>query len=362
MSYPLWLPYRLFPLAPVFYSLPELSPFFCWAVYLSLLSFLFSMLIIRKSTVPIFLFCFAFSAYALFDYSRLQVYYLHYLTLLFGLGCAEYFSKTKESQQSEEFLNGIRLFFVFCYFYSGFYKLNPAFWQSIIPWFVQPFTVPLGISKVPNALGIGIAIFEVLAGLFLFLSSFRKAGVLMVIVIHGFTLACIGPFGQNWNAITWPWNIANSILVYLMFWDFKGAVLGRLWPSFSTQFKIFVVVVFGFLPILFTKGKWDSFFSFDLYSGKTKLGAIYLNEAQIASLPDGIKPYIHSHPDLPHRRYLDLSLWGFGEMRTLPYPEIRAFHKMHRNFSETYFHQEKAGVLVIYSHFSVLEKKNGNLH
>jgi len=358
MSYPLWLTDRSFPFAPVFYSLPNL-PF--WFGYFALGLFLVLLLFVsflKKATVPIFIFLTLFFLYVLFDYNRIQVYYIQFAIMLGGLGIAEYFqSKNDKNIESDEMLNGIRLLFIFCYFYSGLYKANPSFYQSVIPWFIEPFSKPFGISVIPTWVGVSVALFELFGGIFLAINPLRRIGVVMVVFIHLFILACIGPFGHNWNLITWPWNVFMALFSIMLFWNFKGNVIGKLYPSVSTQFKITLFVFAGLLPLLFAKGKYDSFFSFDLYSGKTKLGVIYLSEPQIELLPPAVKPYLISHPSKGQRKYLDLSLWGFGEMRTLPYPEDRAFHKMHKDFSQRYFKQNKVGELVIYSHYSVWKAK-----
>ncbi len=358
MAAKVWLPYREFPIAPVFYSFPVLPDFSCTAIYAILIGLLLTTLVIKDAARPILAFCLLFWSYSLFDYSRIQVYYTQFTIMLAGLGFVEYYLAKEDKPSADEMLNGIRLFFVFCYFWSGFYKLNGSFYDMVIPWFVLPITNALGLGTAPSWVGMFMAITELIGGLCLLFPQARRVGVVIVIAIHLFILTCIGPFGHFWNLITWPWNVFMATFSFLLFWNFDGKILSQWKPSIPTQYKLFILVVFGFFPILFAFGKWDSFFSFDLYSGKTKLGLIYLTEPEIDALPADLHKYVIPTPG--GRRCIDLTFWSLGESNTLAYPEDRAFDKLHRSFSQKFYNKEKVGTMYVQSQYSVWKAQHPN--
>ncbi|MBX7182289.1 MAG: hypothetical protein K1X82_09265 [Bacteroidia bacterium] len=352
MAFKVWTP-RLFPLAPVFYALPPLPDWLNYVFYALLFASMIATLFLKNTRLILVGFTGLLLFLMLYDYNRIQPYYLQLLFVFWGLAL----NQTSDPKEADNAIKGIRLYFCFMYFFSGFFKFNVAFIESVHPWFVQPFTSPLGITDIPSFTGYIIAIVEVVTGIGLFFKQTRNVAVVLAILTHGFILACLGPFGHSWNYITWPWNIGMAILTFLLFWN-QGALAWGTWePNRISAYKVAVLVVAGILPWLFLTGKWDSFLSFDLYSGKTKQAIIYLNTEELEKLPFEIRPYVKHHPQNPEWKYIDLTFWGLGEMNTLPYPENRAFHKMHRSFSENFFGKESVGNLSVFSSYSIIQEK-----
>ena len=351
LGFKVWTP-RLFPEAPVFYSLPTLPGWLYFGLYGILVAFLAASFFLSKTRWILVMFCALVIFLMAFDYNRIQPYYLHILVLFCGLALME----GATDEQERDALHGIRYYFCGMYFFSGFYKFNPSFAEYIHPWFVEPFTSLLGIKHVPAFSAWIIALIELFTGIGLIFPKTRKMAVSMAIISHCFILACLGPFGQNWNFIIWPWNLGMIFLTYLLFWHLQTSLLGEWKLNKFSLFKGLMIVIAGVIPWLFLFDKCDSFFSFDLYTGKTKHGVIYLNSKEIEQLPSSIKPYVKTHRLDPTRQYLDLTYWGFGEMNTLPYPEDRAFHKMHRQFSLQFYGKESVGILYFYSAYSNWER------
>lgn len=352
MAYKVWTP-RLFPVAPVFYSLPTLPDWLVYAIYGFLIIAMLAALFLKHTKTILLSFCAVVILAMAYDYNRIQPYYLQLLVIFTGLALTEGVSY----EEGNNSIKGIRLYFCFMYFFSGFFKFNPSFVEYVHPWFIQPFTVPLGIQHVPAISAWLIGFIEVITGIGLFFPKTRNIAVILAVFTHSFILACLGPFGHSWNYITWPWNIGMSLLTFFLFWNQGGLAWGTWTKNTVTAFKSLIFVVAGILPWLFLFGKWDSFLSFDLYSGKTKQAVIYLKSEELDLLPMEIRPYVLSHPSYTQRKYIDLTYWGLGEMNTLPYPEYRSFHKMHRSFSKQFYGKESVGSLVVFSTYTMWEEK-----
>jgi hypothetical protein len=46
----------------------------------------------------------------------------------------------------------------------------------------------------------------------------RVASVLFIVVMHCDILVELGPYGQNWNRVVWPWNLYAALITVLMFY------------------------------------------------------------------------------------------------------------------------------------------------
>jgi hypothetical protein len=101
----------------------------------------------------------------------------------------------------------------------------------------------------------------------------RPFAVVGALLMHGFVMASIGPWGHDWNTVVWPWNAAMVAFVLVLFWRPRDvpSPLSILLPGRS-PFRWAVIVLFAFLPLLSFWDRWDSYLSASLYSGNTKEG------------------------------------------------------------------------------------------
>lgn len=342
LSQPLWAGDRLLPAAPVFWWLPHLPPMLEWFIYILLLvGFSFLMLYPHRTKFNLVV-SGLFVAYWLWDYTRIQPYYIQFVLILGILSLYEV--QEEENDRSADFTKVLGILMSFIYFWSGFYKLNGAYFEDIFPWFSNGFLGKLGFELHSPVWGIMSASLEMFSGLLLLIPATQRFGMLITIGTHVFILLCLGPLGNNWNEITWPWNVAMPIVIFLVF---KQAL-----PLHTLRFNlnivlslVGVVLMAGLSPALFLTGKWDSFFSFDLYAARTKHAYIYFKKEEIEKLPKTLHPYLSEEVESSNYRVLQLTKIGFKTMRTLPYPETRAFHKMHKAISLKYFNNASTGIL-----------------
>jgi hypothetical protein len=137
---------------------------------------------------------------------------------------------------------------------------NASFVEDVFPWLLEPFAdkMPASIATLlpylaftPPAIEAGIGI--------LLLTRFRSVAVVLALAMHAFILLCIGPLGQDWNAVVWPWNLAMMALVVVLFWQAGDATFERiLVPRAPYQAAALLLFFFWVMPLFSFLGLWDS--------------------------------------------------------------------------------------------------------
>lgn len=223
----------------------------------------------RSGTLAVFL--------ALGDTSRLQPWFYQY-SFMFAALCLFGWGR----MGALDALNVCRLIVAATYFWSGLQKANAGFFHNLYPWLVGSLT-----ARLPNWAGgallsgaYAVPVVEAAIGLGLLTRRFRGPAVIGALLMHAFIMLCVGPFGNNWNVVVWPWNFAMAAFVLLLFWrpTDTPSPLMILYPrrSFSPGFALraAVLVLFAFMPLLSFFGLWDSYLSSSLYSGAGKRGYV----------------------------------------------------------------------------------------
>ena len=132
--YRLWLTARQFPLIPVAEWFPNPPPPWDRLLFAGLLLSLILALRFHRTGVVLFLVGAAFLM--LGDQNRLQPWFYLYLILLL---LTLFPPKTA--------LSGCRVALSAVYIWSGIHKLNPQFFQEIVPWFAAPAEKWFGPSR-----------------------------------------------------------------------------------------------------------------------------------------------------------------------------------------------------------------------
>ena len=307
LSWPLWGTSREFPIAP-WLPLPPLpdalSP---WTA--PLLLALLAVALVRRAWTPLPFLAVAALLVA-WDQNRLQPW-LYQGVLLLGA-----FAFTDRARPA------CRLVLVATYLWSGVSKLNPDFGPSVLPWAVAP----LGAAgALPSAwlapLGMLLGAGEALIGVGLLVPRTRRAAAVAAALMHGLLLLALGPLGQRWNPVVWPWNLALALLVLLLFWHEPDRPRDLLWPRGWYQRALVVLV--GILPALHPLGLWDAYLSFSLYS-------LNVDEAWLAAergAAPGLGPHARAVAETgtDGRLIVRLLPWAMRDMKAPPYPERRAY-------------------------------------
>jgi hypothetical protein len=160
--------------------------------------------------------------------------------------------------------------------------------------------------------------------------------------MHGFLIVVLGPFGQNFNVVVWPWNLWMPAMAFVLFFRSPEPMLTSAWATWSGKA---IGVLVGVMSIFNFFNLWDDNLSASLYSGKTRAAYIFfLNKDAVRRLPPAIQPYVHQSID---RIGIDVFRWTMGDLSVPPYPELRAFRALARGLVVRYGFPENAAILVV---------------
>jgi uncharacterized membrane protein YphA (DoxX/SURF4 family) len=315
LSHKLWLSTRFYPLTPVFPFLkPIPSPFdyiLFGATLLALaLSALTPRLIPFFATLAVVL--------AVCDQSRLQPWFYEYFFLLLGVAFAS--------------PNACRLIVAATYFWSGAQKLNAGFITDVFPWMLEPFLrhLPHSAQAVVHPLSVTAPFIELWIGIALLGRKFRTPAVVVAVAMHVFILIALSPWGQNYNHVVWPWNIAMAAAVVILFWKTSDAARQILFSK--NAFHIAALLLFGLAPALSFFGRWDHYLSSAMYTSNTNHGTIYISGKLFDRLPDGIQEY--ARVETPELDSIDIAEWSANELNVPPYPEVRIYKSVARKICQ----------------------------
>jgi hypothetical protein len=307
LSWPLWGTSREFPTAP-WLPLPAVPDALSgWTVPLLLV--LLALALIPRAWTPLPFIAVA-ALLVVGDQNRLQPWLYQGALLLAAFAFAD---RARPACQ---------LVLVATYVWSGISKLNPDFGPSVLPWALGPLgtaaALPSGwLAPLGMLLGVG----EALIGMGLMLPSTRRPAALAAALMHGLLLLALGPLGQRWNPVVWPWNLALGILVLLLFWNEADPPRALLW-SRGWYHRTLVVLV-GVLPALHPVGLWDAYLSFSLYSLNVEEAWLAAERGAAPSLGPHARAVAETGTD--GRLIVRLLPWAMREVKTPPYPARRAY-------------------------------------
>ena len=315
LSYRLWLSARDYPLTPVFPFLKPIPHPFDYILFGATLLAL-SLSALTPRLIPIF--ATLAVVLAVCDQSRLQPWFYQYFFLLLGVAFAS--------------PNACRLIVASIYFWSGAQKLNAGFIHTGFPWLLEPIMrhLPQRAQAMVHPLSVAAPFVELWIGIALLSRKFRTPALILALAMHVFILMSLGPLGQNYNYVVWPWNIAIAAAVVILFWKAAESARGILFGE--GPFHAAVLVLFTVAPALSFFGFWDHYLSSAMYASNENHGLIYISDKLFDRLPDGIADYVRV--ETPELDSIDIGEWSANEMNVPPYPEIRIYKNVARKICE----------------------------
>jgi hypothetical protein len=357
-SLPVWLNTRTFPLLPIYAGFPILPAPGDKCLYALLLISLLAAMWFYRPAVTTFLIA-SFFAYC-GDQNRGQPWlYMYWVMLLLSL-----FRSPAASA-------ACRIAIAAVYFWSGIQKINARFFEVTPNWFIAPavdwhlppIVIDLLKFSVTTAPFIEIAI-----SLLLWFPKTRRIAFTLAILTHAFALLFLGPLGHNYNWVVWPWNLAMIALVLSQFAKGKMFELPKPAPPSEkakpissankntsppatsrdafglttthielrrSRAALVVVALYGLLPILSYSGRWDSYFSFSLYSENLAVANIFVTESFRANLPPQLQRHVEKFPqayDPEHQGPLLFVFpnWAYEELHVPTLFEPRNFVNIYR--------------------------------
>ena len=343
LSARLWGVSRYYPLVPVLEGLPAVSPFWARVWFVALLALLAVIAVVRRSRGYILAFVVLAGLLGLLDQSRWQPWFYQYLFMFLAL--AFYPWGDGDPEKRETALNICRLIVASTYLWSGLQKLNAGFIDSLFPWLVGPLAalLPESLGDPVRSIALVAPFVEASIGIGLLTRRFRDWAVVLALGMHAFVLFCIGPLGHGWNTVVWPWNVAMSAFVVLLFWRTADFSLKQvLLPARRSPYlHTVVLVLFAVMPLFGLFGLWDSYLSASLYSGNNKKGTLFIDETVKDRVPRGIHERV-ADLQTGEKYVLNVSRWSYEELNVPPYPETRIFRSVARHVCS--YTEEPSGV------------------
>jgi hypothetical protein len=326
ISLSLWHTSRTLPTSPIISGF-EISAQFNFLLLSVLIAAVFSIAFLKKPVFSISITLIIGGYLTFLDINRLQPqFYIFFLTLLLFL---LYY---KNSISKEELLQGIKIILCAVYFWSGIHKLNNEYERTYL-WLIDSLLKNPAENIfyiVLKKIGYLTPYIEILIPVGLIFSPYKKTFIMMAVLMHVFILLCLSPLGRDYNYIVFPWNIFMAVSILTIFMDSSSQIKKK------TKLKESPIVI-GFcliwiLPALNFFNLFDSYLSFDLYSGKYKEGIIYMKDYVVKKLPSEIKPYVELTQENQYR--IILNKWALKDIKTPLYPEIRVLKNYRKYFQQ----------------------------
>lgn len=348
-SAPVWSNTRTFPLLPIFSSFPILPAPWDKCLYALMLGTLVAAMWFYRPAIITFLVtcCFAYCG----DQNRGQPWlYMYWVMLLLSLFPAP----TAHA--------ACRVAVAVVYFWGGLQKINARFFTVTPEWFVAPaanWQLPAAAIDLLKLSVQAAPFIEIGIALLLWFPRLRRIAFALTLLTHAFALTFLGPWGHNYNWVVWPWNLAMIALVIGLFARGKffesttpagNSIRSEKKPAPTPQLftlpqttaalrhakvAALLVMLYGLLPILSYSGRWDSYFSFALYSENLAAANLFCTESFRDNLPPHLKPYVQKFPqayDPQHQGPYGFAFtaWAYEEMHVPPISEPRNFVNVYR--------------------------------
>ncbi|MGJ8696042.1 MAG: hypothetical protein ACSHYF_06975 [Verrucomicrobiaceae bacterium] len=328
---------RVYPVLPFgpFPTLPPWAEAFC---LIGLFASLVGSLIPHKfqrlfaaSTVLIFAF------HTACDQTRWQPWVYQYLLMLIPF----LWWNPASPSSGTLLLKTHRFILIGIYFWSGFHKIGPEFhgiWTESVAKPVLALLDDGGLKTFVTNLSRYIPYLEMGIALLLAIPRTRLFGIISATLMHLSLLVMIGPLMADRNEVIWPWNIAMIALVIVLFKSKTTTPFPFAWRRASIPAKatlaLFAIIV-GIMPSQWSKGLWDEYPSFHLYSGKSQRFVLILLPLGEKKLSPEQRQFLFSDP--PRLSELNIDNWAFKELKVPSVSDDRVALQWMKALMETDF-------------------------
>jgi hypothetical protein len=322
LSTRLWLSTgRTFPNVPVFDLLPPVPAPLDLAWLVALVALLAWSAVSRRPRPYLFAALALAVPLALWDATRWQPWFYQYVFMLFVIASAP------EAEGEEATLRACGLLVASLYFWAGVQKLNPRFFEEVVPSLVAG--LPAWLARLASPLAVLVPLTEICAGLLLLTRRWRRVGVALALAAHVCVLLLFFPSRRN--KVVWPWNAAMAAFVLILFRGGTHGLRGFL-PRRMLSPQTAAVVFFCLMPLLSLFGLWERYLSGALYSGNTARGSVRLSGTVAERLPPRVRQRLR--PDGDGGSTLDLNHWSYAELKVPAYPSAKVYRGAGRRLCE----------------------------
>jgi hypothetical protein len=243
--------------------------------------------------------------YCVLDINRLQPWFFQYMLILIV-----FIGVRRKSEMSIPLL---QLIVAGMFFWGGIHKFNTFYFTETALWLSQA----LGKGNAVQYIFYILPAAEILIAISLIIKPIRKAGIIAGTLLQFFIIFILSPLGLNYNLIIIPWNLAVIVFTWVLFYKTENDFRDYLKMAKMPVFVLICTLVYLF-PLLHIFNLWPAYMSFNLYSGNTSKGYIFVSEPVKELLPEEIS-------NLVNNNRLDISAWSMKELNVPCFPEKTTF-------------------------------------
>ncbi len=326
MSFNLWITDRTFPLCPVSDLVPE-SPVVVDVIVVGMALLLLAGGMIFKRRIIFVLLIAVFLLLFLQDQMRWQPWAYMYFLMLVPFA----FKLDKE-----KLVTYFQILIIGVYLWGGIHKFSAEFIDNTYLTILMDMFGFESAETIQNLgwMGYSIPLVELAVAILLIFPKTRLLGVIGVVITHLFILVFLVSIDSN--TILYPWNIAMVLFTGVLF--YKNSEPLKLWngqPNLIRFLNFKAIMLFILMPALSLFNNWDNYLSFKLFSGKTHLFYICVDNANAHKVDPSLAPYCWAPEGLNNGVMISLNEWTLDELNIPFYPETRVFKKVASHFCET---------------------------
>ena len=183
---------------------------------------------------------------------------------------------------------------------------------------------------------------ELLASIGLWFRATRKWALGLVVLLHGFILLSLGPWGHDWNRVVWPWNVVFASMALMVF----GMGRPRLMLLARHRYALGVMLLVGVAPLLNAVGQWDHFLSASYYTNLSPEAVFYYHQsdrAQLSSKPGNHQFAVRDSEE----EFIVLAAWALETLEVPGYPEERVYRQLGKQLCDCVERPQDAGLHIV---------------
>jgi hypothetical protein len=341
----IWLKRQFFTPMPINDAIRPLPPPLDLMLLGTLLVLLAAVVVAKRPRPFILAWTLLFALRTFWDQATWQPFFLMYAFLLFTIAFAGWDGQPRDRPLDTAVLNTCRFIVIAIYVWSGLSKLSFGFVHFVLPDLLRAAGITLPATLITRG-GLLFPLGEIAIGLGLLVPRTRTLCLAPAIFMHAFILLAIGPFGQNYNVVVWPWNMAMIAMLLVLFRNAHG-VGGRA-IVFNRGFAphVAAVALFGVLPGFSYLGLWPTYLSFRLYSDQYHWATISMTPSVRLKLPPSIQAEVAIVAADGYDGHLNVTYWSEHELGAIIPPEPRVFREVARRLCTLADHPRDVRLIV----------------
>ncbi len=326
LSINLWAGQRWFPKVPLFNFVTGLkAPFDYFNVVVLII--LISLTFFSHKKLHQFLLVMFCLYLCTEDQCRLQPWFYCYVLILFVL--LFYKKRVDEPNNYISVFLSLQILVALIYVFSGLQKFNNQFVNDTFVWMLTPIKNNVSQRQFDTIIKFGnlVPYIELFIGFGLLIKPLRYIALPLIVTMHFLILIFIGPFGNSYNFVVWPWNIIMILLNLILFANVEKERFFDVSILFKGACFYIVITLTLIFPMFSFNNKYDSYLSNSLYSGNTHNATLILSDKALKKLPYYLHQFVLKNTNY---NILYIKQWAINELKVPCVPEYRIFKNVQK--------------------------------